>query len=308
MNKEGTPNNNTKKRIQQVHPAEVVETSLSTTEMLDRTEIDVQIATAHRFPRSIEVFQKNAMSMATMNEETAASCKYILPRGGKVIEGPGVRLAEIVGACWGNMRYAARVVRIENREVVCEGMAHDLENNVACKVEVRRRITNKYGKRFNEDMITVTANAACSIALRNAIFKVVPKAFVDPIYKQANKVAIGDEKTLATRRLAAIQYFASIKVPKEKLLAYLKKEGIEDINLKDLELLTGLRTAIQEGTTTVEDVFGDKKPQEPKRKSASEKEKPSSAGEGKQEEVDCDKEMQADWYTGKNSKEGDDAK
>jgi hypothetical protein len=41
---------------------------------------------------------------------------------------------------------------------------------------VRRRIFDSRGRLFNDDMITVTGNAACAIAKRNAILSGVPKS------------------------------------------------------------------------------------------------------------------------------------
>lgn len=229
-------------------------------DLTGRAEIDVQIATAHRYPRSVSRFQKEALAMATVNEDTAASCFYALPRKDKSgqmknIEGPSVRLAEIVGSSWGNIRYGARIVREEKDFIVAQGSAHDLERNVAMTIEVKRRITDKHGKKYSFDMIAVTANAACSIALRNAIFKVVPKTFVDSIYAAAKKVAVGNASTLANRRLAALDYFKKMGVQPEQVLAVLEREGIEDIDLKDLETLTGYRTAITEGDAKVDDIF-----------------------------------------------------
>ena len=126
------------------------------------TEIDIQISTARRYPRSISNFQKEALSMATVNVETAQSCYYTLLKGGNKIEGPSIRLAEIAGSSWGNIRYGARVVREERDFVVAQGSAFDLEKNVAMTIEVKRRITTKDGKRYTSDMIAQTANAACA--------------------------------------------------------------------------------------------------------------------------------------------------
>ena len=141
-----------------------------------RAEVDIQVATAKRFPRSIKAFNRQAMEMATFNEDVAAGCIYALPRGGKPIEGPSVRLAEIVLAAWGNVRADARVIDVGAKEITAEGMCWDLEKNIAIRVQVKRRITDKNGSRYNDDMIVVTGNAACSIALRNAVFKVIPMA------------------------------------------------------------------------------------------------------------------------------------
>lgn len=55
--------------------------------------------------------------------------------------------------------------------MTAQGVFHDLERNVAITYEVRRRIVDKNGRRYKPDMIGVTANAACSIALRNAILR-----------------------------------------------------------------------------------------------------------------------------------------
>jgi len=106
-----------------------------------------------------------------MDVETAQSMGYALQRGGKPITGPSVHLAKLVVSNWGNMRTEAKVVEVTDKEVVSRGIAWDLEANTASSFEVRRKITDKYGKRFNDDMITVTGNAANSIAYRNAVFQ-----------------------------------------------------------------------------------------------------------------------------------------
>lgn len=227
-----------------------------------RGEIDVQIVTAKRYPRSIRSFKDQAMAMATLDEETAAGCFYSLPRGGKPIEGPSVRLAEIVLSAWGNVRADARVIDAGPKEITAEAMCWDLEKNVAVRVQVRRRITDKRGNRYNDDMIVVTGNAACSIALRNAVFKVIPMAYSKAIYQQARLVAVGDARTLSARRGALIDYFGKMGVRPEQIFAAVGRAGVEDITLDDLATLHGFATAIKEGDSTVDEMFGPK-PQAP---------------------------------------------
>ena len=79
-------------------------------ELQERAQIDVQISTAHRFPRTLSRVKQDMLSFATLDEETAQSCFYTLPRGGKVIQGPSIRMAEIAISCYGNMRSGARVI------------------------------------------------------------------------------------------------------------------------------------------------------------------------------------------------------
>ena len=233
--------------------------------LLNRSEIDQQIATAHRFPRNISKFRREALQMVTLNESVAEQCIYALPRDGKTIEGPSARFAEVVASAWGNCRAGARVVDDRGEFVVAQGVFHDLERNVAITYEVQRRVVDRQGKRFKADMIGVTANAACSIALRNAVLKGVPKAFWDDMYAEARKVVMGDVKTLANRRADAVALFQRFGVTVEQLCAKLEVAGVEDISLEHLVTLRGLVTAIKEGDTTVEEAFGAATPKQPAR-------------------------------------------
>ncbi len=222
---------------------------------LVRAEIDIQIVTAKRFPRSVVDFKREAEAMATLDEDTAATMFYVIPRGGKNIEGPSVRLAEIVGSAWGNLRYSAQILAIENKQIVAQGTCLDLEKNVAAQVEIRRRITDKNGKRFNDDMIGVTANAACSIALRQAIFKVVPFAYIKDIYGKAQEVSIGKGLTMEQRRSRAFDWFTKIGAKQEDVFKVIKKKGLEDVTVDDLITLQGIRTAVMDGDTTWEAIL-----------------------------------------------------
>jgi hypothetical protein len=195
-----------------------------------------------------------------LNESIAEQCIYALPRDNKTIEGPSARFAEIVASAWGNCRAGARVIDDSGEFVTAQGVFHDLERNVAITYEVQRRITNKRGQRFNADMIGVTANAACSIALRNAILKGVPKAFWEDMYLEARKVIMGDIKTLANRRAAAVAAFQKFGVTPEQVCSKLGVPGVEDIGLDQLVVLRGLLTAIKEGDTSPEDAFSTLRP------------------------------------------------
>lgn len=228
-----------------------------TAALINRSEIDMQIATAHKFPRSIKRFRQEALAMVTLNEQIAESCIYALPRGDKTVEGPSARFAEVVASAWGNCRAGARVVSDQGNFVTAQGVFHDLERNVAITYEVQRRITDRKGRRFNDDMIGVTGNAASSIALRNAILKGVPKAFWDDMYQAARATVMGDFQTLANRRAEAMKAFVALGVKPERVLAKLGVAGVEDIGLEHLVTLRGLITAIKEGDTTPEQAFGD---------------------------------------------------
>ncbi len=260
---------------------------VTTERVLATAEIDSQIATAKMYPRDIAVFKDKLMAMANLDQETAEGCYYALPRGGKAIGGPSIRLAEIALSCYGNCAAEAHVTTEDENFIYAVGSCRDIENNVAVRVEVRRRITKadsyvceacsqwhkheprngmctkcgeghvvfKKGERFNDDMIAVTANAACAIALRNAIFKVVPGAYLHPVFEQCKKTAVGDARSLVSRRCEVIEKLTKFGVTKDRILAVITRKSVDEVTFDDIAVLIGLGTAIKCGDTTVEEAF-----------------------------------------------------
>lgn len=229
----------------------------STLVALERAQIDQQIATAKAYPRSLQSFKEMATSMATIDVETAEAMTYLLPgrnENGKPIEGPSVRLAEIAGSAWGNCRYGARVIEVGEDFLTARGMCIDLERNVAIEIDVRRSIVGKKG-RFGANLIQVVGQAACAIALRNAIFKVIPMAFIKPAWEAAKKVASGDEKTLVARRDAALAWFKEKGIKAEQVLGLLGVQGKDDVSLAHLAQMSAIRTSIKDGEAALEDFF-----------------------------------------------------
>jgi hypothetical protein len=226
---------------------------------IERAQVDVQISTARKYPRTLSAVKQRMLSFATLDEETAASCFYTLParRGGddKPIQGPSVRMAEIALASYQHVKAGSRIIADDGKFIVAQAVVHDLENNVAVSIEVRRRVTNKRGERFSDDMIAVTGNAACSIALRNAVFRVVPRALINPVFDAAKRVAVGDVKSLTTKRSQVLGRLKQMGAKDSAILAAVGAEKVEDIDLEKLEILIGLGTSIKDGEVSLEEAF-----------------------------------------------------
>ncbi len=223
--------------------------------LLVSSEVETQLAAAHRYPRSVKRALDTARTMAMLSRDVAESCMYALPRGGKSITGPSVRLAEVMASAWGNLQIGSRVVEVTDKEVVAEGFAWDLENNNRIRIEARRRITNKGGKRFDDDMIGVTGMAASSVALRNAIFRIIPRAYVDTVYQEAIRVAVGDAKTLDQRRGETVARLQRGGIAIERILARIEKPSVQDIGLGELEVLVGLISSMRSQEITPDEAF-----------------------------------------------------
>lgn len=235
-------------------PAEVLRPTAL--EVITRAEVDVQIATAHRFPRSVGAFFRRAESLATATPEIAASMEYAKPIGGDKVKGPSARLAEIVAATYGNLRVQARVVAESDTEIVAQGIAHDLETNVAHSTEVAVSILKKNGQRYGADQVATVRAAACSKARRNAIFLAVPVALCMPIIAAARKVAAGDAKTLPERRKAQLDWLSGKGVKPAQVLAWLGVTTEDDIGLEQMaDILAAINASKEEGTS-LSDIFG----------------------------------------------------
>lgn len=238
---------------------QILTADLSVVEAQDRALIDKQIATAKQYPRNIHKVRDAVVAIASMDEETAKTCGYALPRGGVNITGPSVHLARIVAQQYGNIRIDAKISEISATHVTGQATCMDLENNVGIRVEVKRKITDRNGKRFNEDLITVNGNAVAAIALRNAVFNVVPKPLLDAGYKAAQQKIIGDvsdeTKLLAKRKKVMDEFMKSYGVDEEAILKVLNLRQVTQIKGEEIVQLVGIWQAIKDGDTTADETF-----------------------------------------------------
>lgn len=226
---------------------------------IERANVDSQIATAKQYPRDLRRAINNSIAMATLDVPTAQSCGYALPRGGKPITGPSVHLAKIIVSNYGNIRAEAKVVQITDKQVISRGTCWDLENNVATAFEVRRSIVGRSGQRFSDDMITVTGNAANSIAYRNAVFSVIPKAITDKVYQAAQHTITGDlsdEDKIIARRKKCIDFFKDeFGISEQEVVMLCGKQTVNQIKANEIALLLGITQSLTDGATTVDDLM-----------------------------------------------------
>jgi hypothetical protein len=240
-----------------------------------QAELNQAITTARAFPRSLDRAMKNILTLATLDQESAIECIYAVPRAGKAIRGPSVRFAEIIASQWGNCHVGSRIIAVDpvDKVVIAEGVFHDLETGMKRIAQVRRRISDKNGKLFNEDMIVTTGNAASAIAMREAVLKGVPKAIWRRAYEACDRVIAGDVKTIVQRRDEAMKAMAVFGVTPDQVCAYLEVAGISEITPDHLATITAAYYAIKKGEQAVEDYFEPAPTQKQKKQDAPAKEK-----------------------------------
>ena len=227
-------------------------------------EIDVQIATARRFSRDKAEVVKLGCEAVSRSQEVAAAMTFTLPRldkEGRPITGKSVRLAEVLATVYGNLRVSVRAQEPApgDRFVAAQAAAMDLENNTVVVVEKHRRITGSDGRRYNDDMIGMTIAAASAIAFREAVFKIADPMVVSAIYDKAQAVALGDPSKVAAYREKALLFFGSLGFSPQDVYSMV---GIKQaanahgdlLTLAHLRTLNGIKVALADGDTTVEDI------------------------------------------------------
>lgn len=240
--------------------------SAESLEAMNRADIDIQVKTAksypmHSTPEQITNVLARVEMFATSDIETAESCFYRLERQGKdgqksIIEGPSIRLAEIIASSWGNLRIAAMLIADDGKFITVQGACHDLETNVSQVVPIQRKVTTSKGYRFSDDMVNVTTNAASAIARRNAILAVVPPAIFKPVYKRIKDKAIGNvANNLEQRRANMLKTYALVGVTKEMLCKHINVESVEDMTAEHVVNLLSLWNSLRDGQTTIEETF-----------------------------------------------------
>jgi hypothetical protein len=232
---------------------------VSIIESQEKAVSDSRVSVAKQYPRNIARAKTNIVTIVQMDKETAESCSYSLPRDGKTISGPTIALANIVMQQYGNLSVDAKIVNIGDTTLTVQASAWDMENNTAVRHEVIRKITNKIGKRFSEDMIVLTANAAMSIAKRNVIFGIIPKPVWFAGYQAAQRLIVGDistDEALSVRRREIVdKLMAAYDVTEKDVLNVLGFNSLNQIKGDHLQVLIGIGVSIRDGDTTVEQVF-----------------------------------------------------
>lgn len=215
-------------------------------------------------PRDIERVLETVEAMAVEAEVENTGEKsysfYLLPRDGKKIIGPSIRLAEMLIQEMTNVAVGSRPIEATDKTVIAQGVARDWEKNTTVFIETTRPILRKDGSRFGESMVETTMKAAAACARRDAILTLVPKSRINHIVNKCREVARGGKgpkpgEEIAKRRTTMIEYFGRVGVTTEDILRHLGLSTVEDITHANLDDLKGLATAIRDGEAEIDEVF-----------------------------------------------------
>ena len=192
----------------------------------EASEIQAMVFMAKQFPRN-QIQAADRILNACTRQTLADSAVYSYPRGGQNVEGPSIRLAEVLAQNWGNLDFGIRELSQENGVSTVEAYAWDLETNVrqAKVFQVAHKRMAKGGTKTLTDLRDIyemVANQG-SRRLRACILSIIPGDIVEAALAQCS----------VTQAASVGATPEEIKETIRKLTATMGKFGITAENIQD---------------------------------------------------------------------------
>ena len=189
-------------------------------------EVQAAMVVAKRFPRDPHESFRRIMQ-SCQRKKLAEAAIYEYPRGGTMVTGPSIRLAEALAQAWGNIDCG--VIELRQRRDESDVMAYcwDLETNTRTTKTFtvpHYRYTRREGKKRLHDPRDIYEHVANQAArrLRACILGVIPGDVVDEAVKKCEETLAGQsDEPLADRVRKMVAAFADQGVTAEMIEARL---------------------------------------------------------------------------------------
>lgn len=215
-------------------------------------EVQAQVIMAKKFPRDQhEAVQR--IDVACRRTSLAEKAVYSYPRGGAVVTGPSIRLAEVLAQNWGNMDFGVREISqsLEAGTSEMEAYAWDLETNVRVTKTFHvphMRFTRSGRKPLYDprDIYETAANQGAR-RLRACILGVIPADVTEWALKTCRETAKGGGgEPMEDRIRRMVTAFGEVGVPKEAIEERLD-HNIADTTTDELVDLIAIYRTLKDG-------------------------------------------------------------
>ena len=229
------------------------------------TEAQSKIQLAKMFPRNEnEAFDR--LMFACSNFGFAEEAFYSVPRGGKNVSGPSIRMAEEIARVYGNFTYGHRELSRAQGKSEVEVFAWDVENNnyTSRQITVMHVNDTKSGSYALKDQAGIDSRIAniASKQLRGRILSLIPKWMLAEAIARCRQTLSGtaNQEERASRIEQLESRFAARNVSKANLEHYLG-HPLKMITDEEIADLFGIYTALKDGAAK-EEFFIDPKAQQ----------------------------------------------
>lgn len=221
-------------------------------------EVQAAVVISKRFPRD-EVRALNRILKDCERPGLAEVAEYAYPRGGTVINGPSIRLAEAMARHWGNLDYGVRELSRGPASSTWEAYCWDLENNNrSAKLfevpHVRHTRNGDYALTDPRDIYELGANLGAR-RLRACILAVIPGWVADEACEACQKTLSGNGKVpIQDRVTKMVAAFDKLGVTQAMIEARLQHK-LDAVIEPELAQLGKIHNSLRDGMSKREDWF-----------------------------------------------------
>lgn len=230
-------------------------------------EVKGQIFMAKQFPRNVFIAEQRILD-ACKRPSLAEVAIYSYPRGGTRVEGPSIRLAEVLAQNWGNIMYGVKELEQREGESIAMAYAWDLETNV----RQERTFTVKHSykakgklKKLEDprDIYEKVANDGAR-RVRACILGIIPGDIVEKAIEECNKTLAGNNKEPLKDRLSrALNTFKEKFRVTQEMIEQRFGYNIDAFTERDYIDLVKIHNSLRDGMSKVEDWFSNESKSEP---------------------------------------------
>lgn len=220
-------------------------------------EVQAQYIIAKKFPRNQS--ECYATIMETCKRPfLAEQAMYAYPRGGTLVKGASIRLAEALAQAWGNLDCGVREISQGNGVSVAEAYAIDLQTNTRITKIFHvphKRDTKKGVVRLTDarDIYELVANQGAR-RLRACILGIIPGDVIEAAVEQCARTLESSDVPIAEQVRKMIVAFDELGVKVEHLEKRLG-HNLGAVIPAEIVTLKGIYKSIKDGMAKREDFF-----------------------------------------------------
>lgn len=240
---------------------EVVDTEVSLVKIESSRamqEIQAAVISAKKFPRDMIQAERRIME-ACKRKALAEQAMYAYNRGGAMVTGPSIRLAEVLAQNWGNLSCGITELEQNQRESTMMAFCVDLETNYRKVVtfNVKNEKHSKKGIRRLTDPRDIYENNFNLGArrLRSCILAVIPGDIIEGAVATCERTLAGDKtEPIADKIKKMLGAFESIGVSKDMLEKRLSHK-LDATIMTEIVALGKIYKSLQDGMSQISDWF-----------------------------------------------------
>ncbi len=212
---------------------------------------------AQKFPRDEEKCVGRIIQSCN-RKSLAEQAEYAFPRGGSVVRGPSIRLAEVIAQNWGNIQSGIREIGEVEGASLMMAYCYDLETNTRNeRIFTVKHVRKARGvlKKLDDprDIYEMNFNQGAR-RLRACILQTVPGDVIELAVETCRATLEKSDDPMEERIEKMLEQFSKYKVSQEMIEAALEKP-VADILAPDLVQLRTIFTSIRDGMAKVQDYF-----------------------------------------------------